>query len=235
MPGSTPSVDTTPCLRFSPCAIIAIGHKILRTIFFMLGRSEHYRDSTTDYEALSIQRNAPRGIKALTKFGFISPPAPDSFALPVHSLHRQDSIRLGSTSFHVKNWPRWTGWTGTTTSGCWGRSGISCQRKPKLRDSNQTAFQHQPRGFGSELQWRIWRFQSRRPLYSLITHLKVESPGTLLRGVMRLGAARNGVGTSFPRPTRERRCVNDDEFREFCGIDGVRRIGLDARSVQQGP
>jgi len=37
-------------------AIIAIGHKILRTIFFMLKRREHYRDSTTDYEALSVQR-----------------------------------------------------------------------------------------------------------------------------------------------------------------------------------
>jgi transposase len=54
-------------------AIIAIGHKILRTIFFMLKRREHYRDSTTDYEALSVQRNAPRWIKALTKFGFITP------------------------------------------------------------------------------------------------------------------------------------------------------------------
>lgn len=53
-------------------AIIAIGHKILRTIFFMLKRREHYRDSATDYEALSVQRNAPRWIKALTKFGFIS-------------------------------------------------------------------------------------------------------------------------------------------------------------------
>ncbi len=54
-------------------AIIAIGHKILRTIFFMLSRREHYRDSATDYEALSVQRNAPRWIKALTKFGFINP------------------------------------------------------------------------------------------------------------------------------------------------------------------
>lgn len=54
-------------------AIIAIGHKILRTIFFMLERREHYRDSATDYEALSIRRNAPRWIKALTKFGFIEP------------------------------------------------------------------------------------------------------------------------------------------------------------------
>lgn len=56
-------------------AIIAIGHKILRTIFFMLKRREHYRDSATDYEALSVQRNAPRWIKALTKFGFIPRPA----------------------------------------------------------------------------------------------------------------------------------------------------------------
>lgn len=54
-------------------AIIAIGHKILRTIYFILKRGEHYRDSTTDYEALSVQKNASRWIKALTKFGFIQP------------------------------------------------------------------------------------------------------------------------------------------------------------------
>jgi hypothetical protein len=54
-------------------AIIAIGHKILRTLFFMLKRREPYRDSATDYAALSVQRNAPRWIKALTQFGFIAP------------------------------------------------------------------------------------------------------------------------------------------------------------------
>jgi hypothetical protein len=54
-------------------AIIAIAHKILRTVFFILARREHYRDSATDYEALSVQRNAPRWIKALIKFGFITP------------------------------------------------------------------------------------------------------------------------------------------------------------------
>lgn len=52
-------------------SIVALAHKILRTIFFMIKRSEHYRDSATDYEALSVQRNAPRWIKALTRFGFI--------------------------------------------------------------------------------------------------------------------------------------------------------------------
>ena len=52
-------------------ALVALAHKILRTIYFMIKRREHYRDSATDYEALSVQRNAPRWIKALTRFGFI--------------------------------------------------------------------------------------------------------------------------------------------------------------------
>lgn len=52
-------------------AIVALAHKLLRTMFFMLKRREHYRDSVTDYEALAVQRNAPRWIKALTRFGFI--------------------------------------------------------------------------------------------------------------------------------------------------------------------
>lgn len=52
-------------------SIIALAHKLLRTIFCMLDRHEHYRDSATDYQALSVQRNAPRWIKALTQFGFL--------------------------------------------------------------------------------------------------------------------------------------------------------------------
>lgn len=53
-------------------SIIALGHKLLRTIFFMLKRGEHYRDSTADYEALSVKRNAPRWIKALARYGYIT-------------------------------------------------------------------------------------------------------------------------------------------------------------------
>ena len=52
-------------------SIVALAHKLLRTIFFMLERNQPFRDSSTDYEALSVQRNAPRWIKALTRFGFI--------------------------------------------------------------------------------------------------------------------------------------------------------------------
>jgi transposase len=55
-------------------AIIAIAHKILRTIFFMLKRGQHYRDTTVNYEEMSVKRNAARWIKKLTEFGFLPPP-----------------------------------------------------------------------------------------------------------------------------------------------------------------
>jgi len=41
----------------------------------MLKRGEHFQDTSLDYGALSVQRNAPRWIEALTKFGFIPNPA----------------------------------------------------------------------------------------------------------------------------------------------------------------
>lgn len=56
-------------------SIVALAHKLLRTIFFMLDRGEYYRDSATDYEALSVQRNAARWIKKLISFGYIPKPA----------------------------------------------------------------------------------------------------------------------------------------------------------------
>jgi transposase len=51
-------------------AIIALAHKMLRTIFFMLTRRQAYRDSGFDYEAAAVAKNAPRWIKALRKFGY---------------------------------------------------------------------------------------------------------------------------------------------------------------------
>ena len=56
-------------------SIVALAHKLLCTLFFMLKRGVHYRDSATDHEALSVQRNAPRWIKTLIRFGFIPKPA----------------------------------------------------------------------------------------------------------------------------------------------------------------
>ena len=52
-------------------AIVAIAHKILKTVFLLIGRQTHYRDSATDFEALSVARNAPRWLKMLKKHGFI--------------------------------------------------------------------------------------------------------------------------------------------------------------------
>lgn len=52
-------------------AIWACAHKMLRTIWAMLVRRCPYRDSTIDYEALLVRRNAPRWLKALDRFGFL--------------------------------------------------------------------------------------------------------------------------------------------------------------------
>lgn len=55
-------------------SIIALAHKMLRVIFVMLQRGEPYRDSSVDFEELSVKRNAPRWIKSLKKFGCMPEP-----------------------------------------------------------------------------------------------------------------------------------------------------------------
>ncbi len=55
-------------------AIVAVAHKILEVIFAVLKKKEPYKDPKIDYEALSVQRNAPRWINKLKKYG----------CLPVH-------------------------------------------------------------------------------------------------------------------------------------------------------
>lgn len=52
-------------------SIVALAHKMLRTVFAMLKNNTPYRDKVVDYEALSVQRNAPRWIKMLVKHGFM--------------------------------------------------------------------------------------------------------------------------------------------------------------------
>jgi transposase len=54
-------------------AIVALAHKMLRIIFAMLKNHTPYQDQAVDYEALLVQRNAPRWIKMLVKHGFINP------------------------------------------------------------------------------------------------------------------------------------------------------------------
>jgi transposase len=52
-------------------AIFAIAHKLLKTVYLLIERSDYYRDADLDYEALSVQRNAPRWIKKLKQYGYI--------------------------------------------------------------------------------------------------------------------------------------------------------------------
>ena len=52
-------------------AIIAIAHKVLKTVFVLRSRQIPYHDSTVDYEALAVKRNAPRWIRQLKKFGYL--------------------------------------------------------------------------------------------------------------------------------------------------------------------
>ncbi len=51
--------------------VIAIGHKVLRTMYSVIKDGRPYQDPGIDYEALSVGRNASRWIKALVKFGYL--------------------------------------------------------------------------------------------------------------------------------------------------------------------
>jgi transposase len=56
-------------------SVVALAHKMLRTVYAMLANGTHYQDTEVDYEALNVPRNAPRWIKMLRKHGFIATPA----------------------------------------------------------------------------------------------------------------------------------------------------------------
>ncbi|MDD3582332.1 MAG: hypothetical protein PHW74_15110 [Desulfobacca sp.] len=51
-------------------AIMAVGHKLLQVIYVVLTKKEAYRDPGVGYEKLTVARNAPRGLKALEKYGY---------------------------------------------------------------------------------------------------------------------------------------------------------------------
>lgn len=56
-------------------SVVALAHKMLRTLYAMLANGTPYQDKEVDYEALNVQRNAPRWLKMLRKHGFIATPA----------------------------------------------------------------------------------------------------------------------------------------------------------------
>jgi transposase len=54
-------------------SIVALAHKMLRISYAMLKNHPPDQDRAIDYEAMTVQRNAPRWIKMLVKHGFITP------------------------------------------------------------------------------------------------------------------------------------------------------------------
>ena len=66
-------------------AIVAIAHKILKTVYLLIRRQTHYRDSAVNFAAMSVTRNAPRWSKMLTKHGFIPAAAQPFTPVTVHT------------------------------------------------------------------------------------------------------------------------------------------------------
>ena len=52
-------------------AIVATAHKIARALYVMVRDQVPYRDPGTDYEALLVDRNAPRWLRQLAQFGLL--------------------------------------------------------------------------------------------------------------------------------------------------------------------
>jgi hypothetical protein len=82
------------------------AHKILKTVFLLISRQMHYRDSVTDFEALSVARNGPRWMKMLkTPASSPPPPAVSSFELLLMASGARDSLAFRRVFFHGKELP----------------------------------------------------------------------------------------------------------------------------------
>ena len=53
-------------------AILATAHKLLRVIHSVLRHDRPYTDPAIDYEKLVVERNAPRWMRMLTRYGFLA-------------------------------------------------------------------------------------------------------------------------------------------------------------------
>ncbi len=52
-------------------SILAVAHKLLRTILAMLRDGQPYRDPGIDYQALVVERNASRWLSNLKRYGYL--------------------------------------------------------------------------------------------------------------------------------------------------------------------
>ena len=51
------------------------GYEGVDTVYAVLRNQQHYRDPGINYEQLHVERNAPRWLAQLRKFGYVSEPA----------------------------------------------------------------------------------------------------------------------------------------------------------------
>jgi transposase len=64
-------------------AIVAIAHRLLRTVFVLISRKDVYRDRTIDYETLGLMLRLPRWAKVLKQLGYlVRPPKPQASEKP---------------------------------------------------------------------------------------------------------------------------------------------------------
>lgn len=61
-------------------AIVATAHKMLRVIYVVLRDGTPYHDPEADYEALMVNRNAPRWIRMLRRHGYLESGMPHGLA-----------------------------------------------------------------------------------------------------------------------------------------------------------
>ena len=55
-------------------AVIATAHKMLRVIYCLLYTGQPYRDPVANHEALMVQSSAPRWIRKLREYGYLTTP-----------------------------------------------------------------------------------------------------------------------------------------------------------------
>ena len=52
-------------------AVVAVGHKLMGVVYSVLKNGNHYRDPGINYEKIMVEKNAPRWMKALKRYGYI--------------------------------------------------------------------------------------------------------------------------------------------------------------------
>ena len=55
-------------------SVVALAHKMLRIIYAMLSKNQPYRNASVNVndEELMVERNAPRWLKRLGKYGYLA-------------------------------------------------------------------------------------------------------------------------------------------------------------------